>query len=287
MRRAGRPRVLVAFPWVSLSPRPLIPGKQAGGGGKAISWRERGAFFQAVGGAVARCDVSFHRAALPRSAGAAMISRRACLVILTAVSHPCLASYPSPYRKDKTASKQTGRAGRSRRSDPGGQRRTSKQDENGERPRPIHIITRPTTTPRVPSHAPSTHRPVSRQAQTRRRTRRRTRRQTRRDEETTRARASKYGNEDKRTGKNKTPHFLTSRPTPFRQISLIRRPQLFPRPRSGDERASKQVRLSHVSSVARRVPITHALASSAIAHPGPYPPLLILIPRVIFPTAPS
>ena len=118
------------------------------------------------------------------------------------------------------------------------------------------------------------------------RTRRRTRRQTRRDEETTRARASKYGNEDKRTGKNKTPHFLTSRPTPFRQISLIRRPQLFPRPRSGDERASKQVRLSHVSSVARRVPITHALASSAIAHPGPYPPPHILITGVIFPNAP-
>lgn len=64
-----------------------------------------------------------------------------------------------------------------------------------------------------------------------------------------------------RSGKNKTPHFLTSRPTPSRRLSLIHGPQLFPRPRSGDERTGKQVRPSPVSSVARRAAPSRTLSS--------------------------
>lgn len=64
-----------------------------------------------------------------------------------------------------------------------------------------------------------------------------------------------------RSGKNKTPHFLTSRQTPSRRLSLIHGPQLFPRPRSGDERTGKQVRPSPVSSVARRAAPSRTLSS--------------------------
>lgn len=54
---------------------------------------------------------------------------------------------------------------------------------------------------------------------------------------------------------------LISRPTPSRRLSLIHGPQLFPRPRSGDERTGKQVRPSPVSSVARRAAPSRTLSS--------------------------
>lgn len=98
---------------------------------------------------------------------------------------------------------------------------------------------------------------------------------------TTRKKASSRGrSEDKRTGKNKTPHFLTFRPTPSRLFSLIRRPQLFPRPRAWDERAAKQ------AHPARR--LIHCLGGShhsrhrIIRSRSPH----LLIPGVIFPHAP-
>lgn len=69
-----------------------------------------------------------------------------------------------------------------------------------------------------------------------------------------------------RSGNNTTPHPLTFRPTPSRRLFLIHGPQLFPRPRSGDERTGKQARPSspHIRCPTSR-PITHALISSAIA----------------------
>ena len=80
--------------------------------------------------------------------------------------------------------------------------------------------------------------------------------------------------------KNKTIHFLTSRPTPSRLFSFIRRPQLFPRPRAWDERTAKQDR------PARR--LIHYLGGShhsrhrLIRSRSPH----LLIPGVIFPHAP-
>lgn len=105
----------------------------------------RGLFFQAVGKRRGRNAIPSGGVSPFRRGGNDTGGRRHALIILTAVSHSCLASYPSSYRKDNTASKQAGRAERPRRSYPGGQRRTSKQDENSERPRPVSsIIPRPT-----------------------------------------------------------------------------------------------------------------------------------------------
>ena len=50
--------------------------------------------------------------------------------------------HPSPYRKNPASKQAMGMADRFRRSYHGGKRRTSKQDENSGRPRPIHIIQR-------------------------------------------------------------------------------------------------------------------------------------------------
>lgn len=44
---------------------------------------------------------------------------------------------------------------------------------------------------------------------------------------------ARMGDENMRSGKNKTPHFLTFRPTPSRRLSIIRRPQSVPPPPVG------------------------------------------------------
>lgn len=69
-----------------------------------------------------------------------MIPGRACLVILTAVSHPFLASYP--YRKENPTSKQG--AGRSRQSYPGDNGRQASKTRTTDGLTPSPIITRPT-----------------------------------------------------------------------------------------------------------------------------------------------
>lgn len=83
--------------------------------------------------------------------------------------------------------------------------------------------------------------------------------ETRGETETTRKKASSSG-EGMRTRRTKRPHFLTSRPTPSRLFSFIRRSQLFPRPRAWDERAAKQ------AHPARR--LIHCLGGSHHSRPA-------------------
>lgn len=86
--------------------------------------------------------------------------------------------------------------------------------------------------------------------------------------------------EARRTRRIKRSIFLTSRPTPSRLFSFIRRPQLLPRPRAWDERTAKQDR------PARR--LIHCLGGShhsrhrLIRFRSPH----LLIPGVIFHHAP-
>ena len=126
--------------------------------------------------------------------------------------HPRLASSPSPYRKENPGKQAGGgMAGRPRRSYLGGQRRTRKQDENGERPHPVSsIIPRSHDGPTgLITYHINTIAPLTRQAQTRRRKRdagtmerRRTRRR-RENDERTRRKTEDNGNDARTTGERR------------------------------------------------------------------------------------
>lgn len=73
------------------------------------------------------------------------------------------------------------------------------------------------------------------------------------------------GAKDRKTRRTKRPNFLTSRPTPSRLFSLIRRPQLFPPPPGVGRAALVGPPRSPSHPLPRRVSITHAIASSALA----------------------
>ena len=94
--------------------------------------------------------------------------------------------------------------------------------------------------------------------------------------------------EARRTRRTKTVSFLTFRPTPSRLFSLIRRPQLFPRPRAWEEQAMKQTRHAHLPSVAsagfyHSRPASSALARRISSSPGvisPHAPFSVAHPSM-------
>lgn len=209
-------------------------------------------------------------------------------------------------------------AGRFRRSYTGGQRRTSKQDENGERPHPVShhptVPRRPHGFHLIPS---STQSPRPTTSTTRRRTRRRgkrTRRRTaggqdkhgddgdehegRRNEnarprtttskqqdaqrddkrdarqqdggrdetQAARAKASKNGRREHEKREEQNAPFSNLSPDPL-PPPLYNPTASISSPAPGRGMSGQAIKFARHrrSSVARRVPITHALASSAIA----------------------
>lgn len=237
------PVVLVSLPVVSSPPHPLIHGKQAGDGGTG---RPRGVGVGLV--------LSFRRGGNDTGAGVPHHPHGG-LPIRASFPHP------SPYRKENHG-KQAGRRRRGGLDDriPAGKRRTSKQDENDEQPHPVsyhptaprhhtvpHLIShqrnrpahststqRDARTRRPENDGTKTHGPAKRQASNE------TTDEThdnKTEDETRRRRQgqkqARMGDENMRSGKNKTPHFLTFRPTPSRRLSIIRRPQSVPPPPVG------------------------------------------------------
>lgn len=93
-------------------------------------------------------------------------------------------------------------------------------------------------------------------------------------------------NKERRQARKTREHLFVFRPTPSCGLSLIHRPQLFPRPRSGDERTGKQARPSSPPIRCPTAHITHALISSALVAHASIPSPHILIPVVISPDAP-
>ena len=169
VRRAGRPRGSRGVPGGVVSSSSSHP-RQASK--EAEERRSRGIggglLFQAAG---KRWHDVIPSDSVPpfRRGGNDTRGGRHALIILTAASPsvPRFIPIPIPKKQEQQASRQ-GHGGTvstivSRRA-----MRTSKQDENSERTSPIRIIPRPTTIPRVPSHAPSTQSPRLTTSKTRR-----------------------------------------------------------------------------------------------------------------------
>lgn len=228
----------------------------------------RGLFFQAVGsdGGV----MPSHRAAFPRSAGAAMIPGAGVMPSSFSRRSPIRASPHIHHHIEKTTrqasrrEEQNGLGDRIPAGNGGQANKTRTANDLAPSPLSSHGPRWPTSSISYrhqhnrPAHPTSTQRDARRDAGTTGTTERTTNGRTRRkrtslarrqasnethdettnetmgETETTRKKASSMG-EGMRTRRTKRPHFLTSRPTPPRLFSLICRPQLFPRPRAWDE----------------------------------------------------